>query len=219
VRDLATEAGLRCGRCGSARCAGRHEIRRRKWVMDLSTGEVFEGVPIVRVKLCDGSTPSCPPAELWRGRSTVSSVIETVSHLESDGLPAAREWLMYGSHGDEPVSDRTLRRWRDLVRSRLIGSALAWLGPRLGISWSDAHNPGEQLGLFLDRLTPEVLVAFRAATGRSVLDTATPRPRPPRSSSRPIPGRLAPAPPPDPPRVLLPRGARLRRTGRDPPRR
>jgi hypothetical protein len=219
VVDLATEAGVRCGRCGSARCAGRHAVRRRRSVTDHSTGEIFEGVPIVRVKLCDGSTASCPPAELWRGRSTVSSVIETVAHLESDGLAAAREWVMYGDRDDEPVSDRTLRRWRDLVRSRLIGSALAWLGPRLGITWSDARNTAGQLEILLDRLTPEVLVTFRAATGRSVLDTGAPRPRPPRSPSPPIPGHLAPAPPPDPPRVLLPRGARLRRTGRDPPRR
>ena len=214
---LASEAGLRCTRCGSAKCARRHQIRRRKPVTDHSTGQVFENLPIVRVKFCDGSTASCQPAELWRGRSTVSSVIETVFHLETDGVAGAREWLLYGSCGDEPASDRTLRRWSDQVRSRLIGSALAHLGPGLGITWSDAHNPAEQFENLLERLTPEVLVAFRAATGHSVLDTAARRPRPPHSRSRPIPGCLAPAPPPDPPRDLLPRGARSWSRGRNPP--
>jgi hypothetical protein len=219
VPGLAREAGLRCTRCGSADCAVRHQLRRCKRVTDHSTGKAFESVPIVRVKFCDGSTASCQPAELWRGRSTVSSVIEAVSHLERDGLAAAREWLMYGSRDDEPVSDRTLRRWQDLVHSRLIGAALGWLGPRLGVTWSEARDPAEQLDNLLEHLTPEVLVAFRALTGHSVLDTATHRARPARSSSRPVPGRLAPAPPPDPPSVVLPRGARLLRAGRDPPRR
>lgn len=147
----------------------------------------------------------------------MSSVIETVSHLVGEGIAAAREWVMYGGTGDEPISERTLRRWRQIIQSRLIGSALAWLGPRLGITWSDALDPRGQFEILLDRLTPPVLLAFRVATGRSVLDTAAPPRTPPRSASRPVPGRLAPAPPPDPPRDLLRRGARCRARGRNPP--
>jgi len=217
VRELAAEAGILCALCGSPGCAVCHQVRYRPRVMDLSTGETFRNVPIVRVKLCDGSTASCQPAELWRGRSTVSSVIEAVSHMESNGFAAAREWLLFGGRGDEPVSDRTLRRWCDQVRSRLIGSALARLGPELGVSWSDTGNPAEQFEHLLERLTPEVLVGFRAATGHSVLDTAVRRPRSPHSRSRPIPGRLAPAPPPNPPQEILPRGARSWSLGRNPP--
>ena len=219
MRELAREAGIRCPRCRTTDCARRHAVRRRKRVIDLSTGQTFENLPIVRVIFCDGSTASCCPAELWRGRSTVSSVVESVCHLLGQGIAAAREWVLYGGEGEELLSDRTLYRWRDLVRSRLVGASLAWLGPRLGICWSDGEPEAPQLERLLDRLEPTDLLAFRAATSRSVLDTASRPTALPRSPARPIPGRFAPAPPHDPPQVLLPRGARLRRTGRDPPRR
>ncbi len=218
VGALASEAGLQGTRCGSADCARRHQVRRRKRVTDHSGGEAFENVPIVRAKFCDGATASCMPAELWRGRSTVGSVIEIVGRLLNAGIAGALEWLLYNSSsGEEPLSERTLRRWRDLVNSRLIGSALTWLGPELGIRWSDTRDRAEQFDLLGHHLTPEVLRRFRAATGRSVLDTVATRREPPHSQSRPIPGRFAPAPPPDPPSSLLRRGARSPRPGRNPP--
>ena len=55
----------------------------------------------------------------------------------------------------------------------VVGSAWAWLGPRLGVSWSDRADAAEQLDDLLDHLTGRVLLAFRAATGRAVLDKPT----------------------------------------------
>ena len=148
--SLVEEAGHRCSQCGSGRCARRHAWRYRKKVTDLSTGEVFEHLPILRILFCDGATTSLTPADLWRGHFTVSSVIETVVHVTGDGLLAASEWVLYGGDGDELVSERTLRRWRDSTRSRLIGSALAWLGPRLGVTWSGRLHETDQLSTLLD---------------------------------------------------------------------
>ena len=142
-------------------------------VRDLSTGEVFEQVPILRVLFCDGSTASLTPSDLWRGRSTVSSVLETVVHVLRDGIEQAHEWTLFGGTGESVVSRRTLRRWTDLVRTRLIGSAWAWLGPRLGLSWSDQADEAEQLDGVLDHLAGSVLLGFRAVTGCAVLDKPT----------------------------------------------
>ncbi len=50
--DLGVEvevAGLRCGKCGVWRCARPHAVWYRKRVTDLSTGDVFEKLPIQRV--------------------------------------------------------------------------------------------------------------------------------------------------------------------------
>lgn len=157
------------------------------------------------------------PADLWRGHFTVSSVIETVVHVTGDGLLAASEWVLYGGDGDELVSERTLRRWRDSTRSRLIGSALAWLGPRLGVTWSGRLHEADQLSTLLDHLTPEILLRFRARFGRAVLDTSPSHRPAARTLARRVPGRLAVAPPHDPPSKLLPRGQWCNRTGRGPP--
>jgi len=129
LAGLLGEAGLTCSACGTAGCARPHGRRYRKRVRDLSTGDVFQDVPILRVRFCSGATPSLMPAELWRGRSTLTSVIETVAHVLRDGVEAAHEWTVYAGTGESVVSRRTLRRWRELVRARLVGSALAWLGP------------------------------------------------------------------------------------------
>jgi hypothetical protein len=157
------------------------------------------------------------PADLWRGRFTVSSVIETVLHVVDDGLLAAQEWVLYGGDGDELVSERTLRRWRDLTRSRLIGSALAWLGPSLGLTWSGRLQEADQLSTLLEHLTPEILLSFRARFGRAVVDKSPARPPAPQTLTRRVPGRLAVAPPHNPPSKLLPRGQWSYRTGRGPP--
>jgi hypothetical protein len=204
---LVAEAGVRCGGCGDGQCARRHAWRYRKRVTDLSTGEVFEELPILRVVFCDGSTRSLPPAEVWRGRFTVTSVLETVVRVLRDGLDATYGWTVFAGAGDQVVSHRSLRRWRDMVRRRLVGSALAWLGPRLGISWSEAEDAGSQLEHFLTKLTSSVLLVFRSVFGHAVFDKAQRSRRPTRSSSRRVAGRIEPAPPHDPPSSVLPRGA------------
>ncbi len=211
-------SGLRCERCGDGRCARRHARRYRKRIVDLSTGEVFENLPILRVVFCDQSTGSLMPAEIWRGRFTVSSVIEAVVRVHRDGLEAACEWTLYAGTGEEVVSERSLRRWRDLVRTRLVGSAFSSLGPQLGLTWSDASDPALQLEALLEKLSVTTLLDFRALTGHAVLDKPSGIPSPPRSTARRVPGRLAPASPPTTPSSRRPRGAWLHHTSRGPPR-
>ncbi len=207
LAPLVEAAGLRCGRCGDGRCARRHDLWYRKRVTDLSTGEVFENLPILRAVFCDGSTRSLLPAELWRGRFTVTSVVETTVRTLRDGVEAAYDWTWYAGTGEAVVSRRSLRRWRDLVRRRLVGSSLTWLGPLLGFSWSGTADEAAQLETLLDKMTGPPLVAFRAATGHAVLDKP-PRPRSPsRSAPRRIPGRLDPAPPQTVPSAWRVRGA------------
>lgn len=162
-------------------------------------------MPILRVVFCDGSTASLVPAELWRGRFTVDSVLETVVRVLRDGVAAAYDWTWYGGSGECVISRRSLRRWRAIVRGRLVGSALAWLGPRLGLSWSDADDEATQLGVLLDRMSVAVLVGFRVVTGRAVLDQPPPPARS-RSRVRRIAGRLVPTPPPTTPASRKRRG-------------
>jgi hypothetical protein len=170
---------------------------------------VFEQVPILRVLFCDGSTASLTPAALWRGRSTVDSVLETVVHVLRDGIEQAHEWTLFAGTGEPVVSRRTLRRWTDLVRGRLVGSAWAWLGPRLGLSWSDQADEAEQLDTVLDHLAGPVLLGFRAVTGCAVLDKPTaPAPRA-SCATRRVAGRLSPSPPHDRSSPLRPRGSWL----------
>lgn len=213
-------SGRRCGKCETSHCARRHAVRYRKLITDLTTGAVFRNLPIRRVIFCDGTTVSLVPAEVWRGRFTVSSVLEAVVRMHRDGVEAAGEWALYGGTGDEMVSDRTLRRWREVVRTRLIGSAFSWLGPQLGLSWSDHTPVATQLEEILDQVTAPVLAGFRALTGRAVLDkpSANP-PSPARSTARRVPGRLAPDPPPMVPSPIRRRGAWSRFRRREPPRR
>jgi len=217
---LVGEAGLTCAVCGTAECARPHGRRYRKRVRDLSTGDVFEDLPILRVRFCSGATPSLMPAELWRGGSTLNSVVETVVHVFREGVEAAHEWTGFAGTGESVVSRRTLRRWRELVRARLIGSALSWLGPRLGLHGSDSVPLAEQLDTLLDRLTGTVLLAFRAATGRAALDrnSGSRVDAAARSAARRVAGRQAPAAPHDPPPARRPRGAWSPSNRRGPPR-
>lgn len=214
---LIAESGLLCGRCGICACARRHAMRYRKLVADVSTGAVFEQVPILRVLFCSGKTASLMPAVLWRGRFVVDSVVETVVHVLRDGTEAAYDWTWAGGTGEAVVSRRTLGRWCDLVRTRLIGSALVWLGPRLSIVWSSTADTASQLESFLDQLTEPVLVGFRAATGRAVLDKPTPKRDPSRSRARRILGRHDSISSPNPPSEWQRRGAWSRSRPRDPP--
>ena len=205
-----------CPTCHTVHCARPHAKWYRKRVQDLSTGDVFEQVPILRVVFCDGSTVSLPPAALWRGRSTVGSVLETVVHVLRDGIQQAHEWTLFAGTGESVVSRRTLRRWTDLVRTRLVGSAWAWLGPRLGLSWSDQADEAEQLDRVLDHLTGPALLGFRSVTGCAVLDKPTAAAARAPYATRPVPGRLVPDPPHEPPSPLRPRGSwwpRHRRRG------
>jgi hypothetical protein len=220
IGPLVEASGLRCGRCEASRCACRHAIRIRKLIIDLATGKVFKNLPVLRIIFCDGTTASLVPAEVWRGRFTISSVIEAVVRVHRDGVEAAGEWAMLGGTGEEMVSDRTLRRWREVVRTRLIGSAFSWLGPQLGLSWS-GHTPvATQLEKLLDQVTEPVLAGFRALTGRAVLDKPSANPPfPARSTARRVSGRLAPAPPPITPSPIRRRGAWSRLRRRETPRR
>ena len=128
-------------------------------------------------------------------------------HVLRDGIEQAHEWTLFAGTGEAVVSRRTLRRWADLVRSRLVGSAWAWLGPRLGQSWSDQADAAEQLESVLDPLAHGVLLAFRAVTGRAVLDKPTaPSPRTPCTTRR-VAGRLSPSAPQDSSSPLRPRGS------------
>jgi hypothetical protein len=191
----------------------------RKRITDLVTGEVFQNLPIRRVLFCDGTTGSLFPAEVWRGRFTISSVIEAVVRVHRDGVEAAGEWAMLGGTGDEMVSDRTLRRWPGVVRTRLIGSAFSWLSPQLGLSWSDHTPMATQLDRLLDQVTAPVLAGFRAVTGRAVLDKPSANPPfPARSTARRVPGRLAADPPPITPSPTRRRGAWSRLRCRESPR-
>jgi hypothetical protein len=207
-----------CPSCRSTDCARPHAWRYRKRVRDLSTGEVYEDIPIRRAKFCDGSTISLTPSELWRGRSTVSSVLETVVWVLRDGVERAYEWTLFAGTGEPVVSRRTLQRWQGLVLRRLVGSAWAWLGPRMGMSWSNHADAAEQLETALDHLAGTVLLAFRATTGRAVLDKPTIVPPSARRGTRRIAGRLAPASPHDLSLPLRPRGSWWpRRRRRAPP--
>jgi hypothetical protein len=211
------EAGRSCPGCGTDRCARAHAWRYRKRVTDLSTGEVFDNIPILRVLFCDGSTVSLPPGELWRGRATLHSVLETVVWVLRDGIERAYEWTLFAGTGQSVVSRRTLRRWRRLVLRRLVGSAWAWLGPRLGLDWSDQQDAARQLEAVLDPLTDTLLLAFRAVSGRAVLDKPPPASAPPSCVTRRVAGRLAPTPPHDRSLPRRPRGSWCSRRRRGPP--
>lgn len=212
------ESGLACDRCGSGRCARPHAWRHRKQVIDLSDGAVFQRLPIRRIIFCTGRTASLVPAELWRGRFTLPSVLETGVHLLRDGLPAAYDWTWDAGVDGSPVSPRTLRRWRDWILRRVLGSAWAWLAGETDLTAAGATPAAERLEALLAKLTSLLLLAFRAACGRALLDKAIAGQALPRWRARPIPGRHPPTPPPDPPRTLRLRGAWCsRRSRRSPP--
>jgi len=202
---LISSAGVRCSRCGSGACAVLHGKWYRKQVTDLSTGMVYRHVPILRVIFCDGSSASLPPAELWRGRYTVSSVLETTVHVLASGVNEALEWTMYAGGGEQMVSERTLRRWTRRVVSRL-GPLSDYLG--LPAQPAEAATPAEKLAWLLDQVEPADLLRFRRLTGYGLLDKSAPEPKTSHSTARPRPGRLSPAPPHNPPSRYLPRGTR-----------
>jgi hypothetical protein len=187
----------------------RHARRERKSVIDLSTGETSGKIPIFRVRFCTGGTASLPPAELWRGRFTLTSVLETGLHIFRDGIEAAYDWTWQAGRDGSPVSPRTLRRWREAIRSRVIGAAWVWLAPQTGLSWSDTQPEAPQLEALLESLTPALLLSFRSQFGRALIDPAIVKSKTPLSdcAARPIPGRPARTSSHDPPCPRRPRGA------------
>jgi len=134
-------------------------------------------------------------------------VLETVARVHRDGIERAWEWTLFAGTGESVVSRRTLQRWTRWVGTRLVGSAWAWLGPRLGLSWSDQHDVADQLESVLDRLAGTLLLAFRAATSRALLDKPTMRSQQTPCTTRRVAGRLDPRPPQDSSSPLRPRGS------------
>ena len=210
--SLVAESGLLCARCRASDCARLHAVRHRKLVRDLLTGEVFEDLPILRAGFCDGSTKSLMPAELWRGRATVTSVLTMVARAITGGVEHALEWAMQSGDGDETVSERTARRWLRRAEDRVpVATAALDFSPA-----ADSSGAGK-LANFLAHLHPRHLLQLRRRWGHSLLDLPSP-PKPPRTATRPRPGHQNPAAPHDPPSRYLPRGtrSRLARRGRPP---
>ena len=219
LRALVGEAGITCGRCGSGACARLHQVRRRSRIRDFESGRCHENVPIVRVLFCDGGTRSLQPAAVWRGRTTVHSVLEAARRARADSVDAALVWATdRDAEGEEPVSERTLRRWSGVLETRLLGDLAHWIAGRLGnptLATAPARLLEGAIGL-----AATDLLAFRARFGRALIDSVTRPSSPPRSSSRRIPGHHVEAPPPDPPSSYRPRGRwspRAGREGRGPP--
>lgn len=211
---LVGETGITCGGCGSGACARPHEVRRRKPVRDLEGGRCYEDVPIVRVVFCDGGTRSLQPAALWRGRTTVRSVLEAARRVRAESVYATLAWATHGdAEGEEPVSERTLRRWCRQLETRLLGEVAHWIAGRFGDP-ALATTPTRLLDGVID-LAASDLLTFRARFGRALIDSVTRPPSAPRSPSRRIPGRLTEAPPPDPPSSYRSRGRWSPRTGRE----
>jgi len=216
---VVADSGVSCPRCGAApRCARAHAWRHRRRVRDLAAGRVFADVPVVRVVLCTGATISLMPAALWRGRSTIASVVTAVGHVLADGIEAGPDWVRIQVHGEPGVSRSTLGRWRDKVLPRVSAAALAVVEPHPTEDWSRAAVAA-RMALLGGVLTLAVLASFRTRCGRAVLDRPAPRSSAaPRRSVRPIPGRLFPAPPPATGGPRLRRGTWSHATPRGPPR-
>lgn len=168
--------------------------------------------------MCVG-TVSLVPGELWRGRFTITSVVEAIVHVLREGVEKACEWAWAGGTGEAVVSKSSLSRWKRLVRERLIGSALNWLGPEMGISWSATQDEAAQLEALLGQITTVLLASFRRLFGRGVLDqpNAPPRPDPARTRAPRTAGRHDPGPSHDPTRPVRPRGSWSSRRSRGPP--
>ncbi len=116
---LVAESGLLCPDCGTADCAKYHGRWLRKKIRDLCSGDLFLNLPLLRVRFCNKSTKTIYPVELWRGRSTVTSVLEAVFLTLSEGMESALQRVMDAGDGTETVSERTVRRWIKRVGNRL----------------------------------------------------------------------------------------------------
>lgn len=220
-RSLVDESGLVCESCGIADCARYHGTWLRKRVIDLCSGRVFKDLPILRLRFCTGNPRSLFPAELWRGRATISSVLESVSDAIDGGVESALQRAVDATDGDQPFSERTLRRWIKRAAAQIPVASTA-----LKFSLGDRHRLAGKLESFLLRLRLDDLLELRRRWGFSILDT----PRPEESThttARIRPGFHDPRPAQSPPSHYLHRGARSRlarrrrsaddKSGRKPP--
>jgi len=210
--SLVTESDLVCPECGTADCARHHGTWFRKRIVDLCSGDIFESLPILRLKFCTGNPKSVFPAELWRGRATVSSVLEAVSDAINGGIDHALQRAMSTGDGDEPFSERTLRRWlkRTVDRVPVAAASLDFPSDR-GVS------AAAELENFLTRVHPRHLLDLRRQWGFSILDVPPPQ-ESPNTAVCPKPGLQDPRPPQNPPSRYVRRGtrSRLSRRGRSP---
>jgi len=201
-----------CATCGTADCAKYHGTWYRTRIVDLCSGEVFENLPILRLKFCTGSPNSLFPAELWRGRATVSSVLETVSNAMSCGVDYALQQAAATGDGDEPFSERSLRRWIKRTGDRVPVASAA-----LNLPSGSGGTLAEKFESFLTQVHSHHLLALRRRWRFSLLDV--PPSQKPAHTTAPIkPGFQNPRPPQNPPSKYVRRGtrSRLSRRGRSP---
>ena len=205
------ESGLLCSQCGTADCAKYHGTWFRKIIHDLCSGEVFENIPILRVVFCDGSTKSLHPAELWRGKATITSCLEVSSIALEEGIDNALQWVTSKGDGEESVSERTLRRWVKRTGDRAPIAAAA-----LNFSLSTREPAAEKLENFLTQLHRRDLQVLRHQWGFSLLDVPPPG-KPTNTSMCPKPVFQNPRLPQNPPSEYLPRGTKSFLHRRGPP--
>lgn len=211
-RSLVAESGLVCGTCGTADCVRYHGSWFRKRIVDLCSGDIFENLPILRLRFCTGNSNSLYPAELWRGRATVSSVLDAVSDAIGGGVDYALQRATSAGDGDEPFSERTLRRWIKRTGNRVpVASA------SLNIPLDRGGPAAEKLEVFLSWVHARHLLGLRRQWGFSLLDVPPP-PKTPNTSTRIKPGFQNLRPPQNPPSEYVRRGtrSRLSRRGRSP---
>jgi len=201
-----------CPECGTADCARYHGTWFRKRVFDLCSGDLFENLPILRLRFCTGTTKSLFPAELWSGRATVASVLEAVSDALSSGVEHSLQRVVAAGDGHESVSERALRRWikRTCDRVPVAAASLDFPSDR-GVS------AAARLENFLIRVHPRHLLDLRRQWGFSILDVPPPE-KPRRSLSCRRAVFAHPRPPQNPPSRYVRRGTRshLSRRGRSP---
>ena len=212
---LVAESGLLCPDCGTADCAKYHGRWLRKKIRDLCSGDLFQNLPLLRVRFCNKSTKTIYPAELWRGRSTVTSILETVFLALNEGMESALQRVMDAGDGAETVSERSVRRWINRVGNRMPVATKT-----LSLT-SEATRSLTASGLenFLTHIFPRDLLELRRQWGYSLLDVVPPDPLElPQTTNCPKPVFEHPCSPHDPPPKYLPRGTRswLIHRGRSP---
>ncbi len=160
---------------------------------------------------CDGSTKSLHPAELWRGKATITSTLEVSSIAANDGFEEALQWVIMSGGGDEAISDRTLRRWLKRAAQRIsIASAV------LNFSPVPKESASEKLENFLTQLHCRDLLTLRRHWGFSLLDLP-PSEKLTNTVKCPKPGFHNPRPAQNPPSAILPRGTKCFLYRRGPP--
>ena len=211
---LVAESGLLCPNCGTVDCAKYHGRWLRKKIRDLCSGDLFQNLPLLRVRFCNKSTKTIYPAELWRGRSTVTSILETAFLAIDEGIELALQRVMDAGDGTDTVSERSVRRWVKRVGNRIPVAAKALdlvsdRDPRNTQSEATSTLTASGIEHFLTHLFPRHLLQLRRQWGYSLLDVAPPVPvELPHTMNHPKPVFLHPRASHDPPPKYLPRGRR-----------